>query len=67
MRSVLTHPPDDGQVTKKHWKRIWAFVPTATMRQREEMPLAQSQLGLSQKLRQLCHVPRYMPRLIARE
>jgi hypothetical protein len=31
------------------------------------MPPAQSQLALSQKLRQLCQVPRYMPRFIARE
>ena len=26
-----------------------------------------AQLALFQKLRQLCHVPRYVPRLIARE
>jgi hypothetical protein len=31
------------------------------------MPLTQSQLALFQKLRQLCHVPRYVPSFIARE
>jgi hypothetical protein len=56
-----------AKLLKKFRSVFGLSVLSAAMRQRDEMPLAKSQLGLSQKLRQLCHIPRRMPRLIARE
>jgi hypothetical protein len=46
---------------------LFAFGTELGRAPRQTMPLVQLQLGLSQKLRQLGHVPRYIPCLVARE
>ena len=60
-------PVRGGQAPKESSRAYLRLPHLAARRPGASIPLAQSQLALSQKLRQLCHVPRYMLRLLARE
>jgi hypothetical protein len=62
-----TRPPRGGQLLKKDQEVFAPSALSSAVRLGKQIPPASSQLALFQKLRQLCHVPRYVPRLIARE